>query len=435
MQTSAITLTILLIMCAPARAQDSGTLSFVIGTIEQPEGINEGDRLSAGTVIKAGSDALVMVEHRWRSDIPARDCILLAIFGYGQRYTVSADETPGRCDTTVPRDPAGLMSGGPFLLRETRYGDAKFDAPEPAKVSSSVANWVAFDEWIRNAERTFKGVVTSVSIGRISAQGANSTQRWEFSVKPSALESPVPISELKDREVRVYYRKSGFRPEVTRIELVKADSPSSPVSPGDFVLTPDRLTPDRGIPDRPPADLSQRWRCSIDLGVGGVGTLEFTQTDGDIEGVIVASGQKHGVSGSWKGDRIEFWRALSKSSGQPFVGTATTVEDGVVRMGGRFANAYRGVWSADCGVEEETDQTSDASSSGEYEVVLAEVGGQKIQVIKAVRAITGLGLKESKEAVERAPYTVISGVSHEKAREVGAMLRGVGATVELRKTR
>jgi len=68
----------------------------------------------------------------------------------------------------------------------------------------------------------------------------------------------------------------------------------------------------------------------------------------------------------------------------------------------------------------------------EFDVVLASVGGQKIAVIKEVRAITGLGLKDSKDLVEGAPKTVKEGVSKEEAEEIKGKLEAVGATAEVK---
>ena len=68
----------------------------------------------------------------------------------------------------------------------------------------------------------------------------------------------------------------------------------------------------------------------------------------------------------------------------------------------------------------------------EFDVVLAEVGAKKIQVIKAVREITGLGLKEAKELVESAPKSVKEQVSKDEAEEVKKKLEEAGASVELK---
>jgi len=67
-----------------------------------------------------------------------------------------------------------------------------------------------------------------------------------------------------------------------------------------------------------------------------------------------------------------------------------------------------------------------------FDVVLAAFGEKKINVIKEVRALTGLGLKEAKDLVEAAPKAVKEGVSKSEAEEVKAKLEGAGATVELK---
>ena len=68
----------------------------------------------------------------------------------------------------------------------------------------------------------------------------------------------------------------------------------------------------------------------------------------------------------------------------------------------------------------------------EFDVVLQEFGDKKINVIKAVRAVTELGLREAKEFVESAPQTVKEGLSKEEAEAVKASLEEAGATVELK---
>ena len=68
----------------------------------------------------------------------------------------------------------------------------------------------------------------------------------------------------------------------------------------------------------------------------------------------------------------------------------------------------------------------------EFDVVLAEAGSEKIKVIKVVREITGLGLKEAKEAVDGAPKTLKEAVSKEDAEKIKAQLEEVGAKVELK---
>ena len=68
----------------------------------------------------------------------------------------------------------------------------------------------------------------------------------------------------------------------------------------------------------------------------------------------------------------------------------------------------------------------------EFDVFLAEIGGKKINVIKAVRELTGLGLKEAKAVVDDAPQNVKEGLSKEDAEEMKEKLEDAGATVELK---
>lgn len=73
-----------------------------------------------------------------------------------------------------------------------------------------------------------------------------------------------------------------------------------------------------------------------------------------------------------------------------------------------------------------------AAEKTEFDVVLAEVGGNKIAVIKAVRAITGLGLKEAKDAVDGAPSTLKQAVAKEEAEGMKKQLEEAGAKAELK---
>ena len=86
-----------------------------------------------------------------------------------------------------------------------------------------------------------------------------------------------------------------------------------------------------------------------------------------------------------------------------------------------FAGAMPGAASAD----EEEEQT-------EFDVILASFGGQKLQVIKAVREITGLGLKEAKELVDGAPKLLKEKITKEEAGTIKEKLTEAGATVEIK---
>jgi large subunit ribosomal protein L7/L12 len=73
-----------------------------------------------------------------------------------------------------------------------------------------------------------------------------------------------------------------------------------------------------------------------------------------------------------------------------------------------------------------------AEEKTSFDVVLTEAGGQKIQVIKVVRAVTGLGLKEAKDLVDSAPKPVKEGATQEEADQIKVQLEEAGATVELK---
>ena len=73
-----------------------------------------------------------------------------------------------------------------------------------------------------------------------------------------------------------------------------------------------------------------------------------------------------------------------------------------------------------------------AAEKTEFDVILADAGAQKIKVIKVVREITGLGLKEAKDLVDNTPKPLKEGVSKQEAEEIKAKLEEVGASVELK---
>jgi large subunit ribosomal protein L7/L12 len=89
------------------------------------------------------------------------------------------------------------------------------------------------------------------------------------------------------------------------------------------------------------------------------------------------------------------------------------------------AVAAPGAAAAGDGAPAEEEQTA-------FDVVLTEAGGQKIQVIKVVRALTGLGLKEAKDLVDSAPKPVKEGVAREEADSIKAQLEEAGAGVEVK---
>lgn len=97
-------------------------------------------------------------------------------------------------------------------------------------------------------------------------------------------------------------------------------------------------------------------------------------------------------------------------------------EHGIEPAGGAVAVAMPG---ADVGAAVEEEKTS-------FDVHLASIGDKKLQVIKVVRAATGLALKEAKDLVDSAPKTVKEGLSKEDAEKLKAELEAVGAGVELK---
>jgi large subunit ribosomal protein L7/L12 len=75
---------------------------------------------------------------------------------------------------------------------------------------------------------------------------------------------------------------------------------------------------------------------------------------------------------------------------------------------------------------------AEAEEQTEFDVILSEIGDKKIQVIKTIRALTGLGLKEAKALVDEAPKPVKEGVSKEEAENVKGQLEEAGATVDIK---
>jgi len=120
----------------------------------------------------------------------------------------------------------------------------------------------------------------------------------------------------------------------------------------------------------------------------------------------------------------EIKEALSKMPVMDLVGLISELEEewGVSAAAPVAAVAAAGPAAA---VEEAEEQT-------EFDVVMSSFGSSKVPVIKVVRAITGMGLKEAKELVEGVPATIREGIAKEEADEVKAKLEEAGATVELK---
>ena len=116
--------------------------------------------------------------------------------------------------------------------------------------------------------------------------------------------------------------------------------------------------------------------------------------------------------------------AIANMSVMDVVDLVKQMEDkfGVVAAAPMAAAAMPGAAPAAAAAEEKT----------EFTVVLKAVGDKKVEVIKAVRAVTSLGLKEAKDLVEGAPQNVKEGVSKDEAAKLKAQLESAGAKVELK---
>jgi large subunit ribosomal protein L7/L12 len=123
-----------------------------------------------------------------------------------------------------------------------------------------------------------------------------------------------------------------------------------------------------------------------------------------------------------KDDVVEFISGMSVLELSEFI---TELEEKFgVSAAAPVAVAAAGAAPADAGAAAE-EQT-------EFDAVLTAVGDQKIKVIKEVRAITSLGLKEAKELVESAPQAIKEGVSKDEAQEIKEKIEAVGGSVELK---
>jgi len=327
-------------------------VTFVDGTIIEPEGLNEGDTVRRGTRIVTGVDALIMIEYRWRSDVSGYDCIHVAIIGNGQPYTVQTVETPGQCDIRAPTNPNNLSADQPIMEEEFRYADASFDDPNmPDRVRASRSQWQTFDRWTRNAERTFTGEVTSVSSSSIQMRSAHSGQLRRFSIDSATIQSPVALDSLRGDDIQLIYRMANSGPQAIRVITQSIEPILAPVQIAfDPVIVGQVVTPGGDTPQNGGAPALVEWKCSLDLHQGDIGVLMIEQRGARILGTIyIERGeQEHAIGGMWKDNKITFNRRLSETSRQPFTGVVTKANDGSMKMGGRFAANFNGVWSADC---------------------------------------------------------------------------------------
>jgi len=125
---------------------------------------------------------------------------------------------------------------------------------------------------------------------------------------------------------------------------------------------------------------------------------------------------------------------ISKDDVIEFISNMTVLElaDLVKELEEKFGvSAAAPVALAGPAAVEKADQAEEAEKT-EFDVVLTAVGDKKIQVIKVVRSVTNLGLKEAKELVEAAPSKVKEGISKEDAENIKAQLEEVGAAVEVK---
>ena len=124
-----------------------------------------------------------------------------------------------------------------------------------------------------------------------------------------------------------------------------------------------------------------------------------------------------------KDDVVEFIESMSVLELSEFI--KELEEKFGVSAAAPVAVAAAGAGPADAGAAAEEEKT-------EFDVILAGAGDQKIKVIKEVRAITSLGLKEAKELVESAPQAIKEGVSKEEAAEIKEKIEAVGGAVEIK---
>jgi len=123
-------------------------------------------------------------------------------------------------------------------------------------------------------------------------------------------------------------------------------------------------------------------------------------------------------------EKAKFWvEAVSQMNVLELNASVKSLQEefGITAAAPMVAAAMPGVAAAPVEEEEKT----------EFNVILKEIGAQKIQVIKAARELTGLGLRESKDLVDSAPSNVKEGVSKEEADAAKARLEEAGATVEI----
>jgi len=112
---------------------------------------------------------------------------------------------------------------------------------------------------------------------------------------------------------------------------------------------------------------SQSWECALDLHQGDKGTLTLDRQDDSLDGVIRFSRNDNvfesAVSGNWNANEIQLTRLLDAGSTELMIGVAVALGTKKVNIGGRYAAAYQGVWSADCDLVSESNVTDKVQSS------------------------------------------------------------------------
>src|SRR4051812_571651 len=107
----------------------------------------------------------------------------------------------------------------------------------------------------------------------------------------------------------------------------------------------------------------QHVSCAFDLQNGRTGQMELIVTRPSFTGQITAQGNVTPVSGTWNAEIIAFTRSLTGNSVQAFRGIAIVLADGKVKMAGRFAANFDGVWSANCAIDQSTVSSPDTGTA------------------------------------------------------------------------
>jgi large subunit ribosomal protein L7/L12 len=125
---------------------------------------------------------------------------------------------------------------------------------------------------------------------------------------------------------------------------------------------------------------------------------------------------------------------ISKEDVIEYISSMTVLElaEFVKELENKFGVSAAAPMALDAAAAPSAQAQEEAPEKTEFDVVLSAVGDKKIQVIKVVRAITGLGLKEAKELVDGAPKPVKEGVPQDEADSIKGQLEEAGATVEIK---